>query len=421
MYPSLRLKRPAALIFTALITLLLIGLPITHAQTESSSGQLAIAGADGNIHLYDPATSTTTQISTDGDNRFRRFDWPTWSTDGRLAYFGVSVAEDDAYSLGIFVQPAAGGEAAKVYSSNRENFTYAYWSPGDCPVGNCRDLAVLASPNGAFFTLKRVRVSDRADPETTDLGEGAPFYWDWSPDGQSMLWARFSESLEVYDSAADEIALTYDETQGFQRAVDWSPIDNRLLSAVLNEDGTSDLIIFKGQTRTPIAEGLRSVVAFEWSPDGQHIAYLDGQDGTLTVVDGATGKFVATPATATIAFFWSPDSSKIAYLTLGQTNSGPAARPNFQAIILEWHVYDLATDSSFSLSSFVPTKTMIYYLSFFDQFARSHRLWSPDSRYLAYGEELGDGSQQVSLVDVTTPGSAPQSIMAGAIGIFSWH
>lgn len=420
MYPTS--KRPAALIIiAALMALLLIGLPITRAQSDSPSGQLAIAGADGNIHLYDPVTGTFTQVSTEGDNRFRRFDWPTWSTDGRLAYFGVSVAEGDGYSLGIFVRPAEGGEAEKVYTSSRENFTYAYWSPADCPAGNCRDLAVLASPNGAFFTLKRVRVSDEADPEISDLGEGAPFYWDWSPDGQSMLWARFSTSLEVYDNAADEISLTYDETQGFQRAVDWSPVDNRLLSAVLNADGTSDLMIFKGQTRAPIAEDLPSVVAFEWSPDGAHIAYLDGLDGALTIVDGATGKFIAAPASEVIAFFWSPDSQKIAYLTFGQTSVGPSARPNFQELVLTWNVYDLAAASSISLSSFVPTETMIYYLSFFDQFARSHRLWSPDSRYLVYGEALADGAQQVNLMDITTPGVGPQTIMAGEIAIFSWN
>ncbi len=418
MYPTL--KR-STLLITAFIALLLIGLPITRAQTDTTSGQIAIAGSDGNIHLYDPTSGTFTQVSTDGDNRFRRFDWPTWSTDGRLAYFGVSVAEGDGYSLGIFVRPAEGGEAEKVYTSSRENFTYAFWSPADCPAGNCRDLAVLASPNGSFFTLKRVRVSDEADPEISDLGEGAPFYWDWSPDGQSMLWARFSASLEVYDSAADEISLTYEESQGFQRAVDWSPIDNRVLSAVLNEDGTSDLMIFKGQTRTPIAEDLQSVVAFEWSPDGTQIAFLNGLDGALTVVDSATGKFVAAPASEVVAFFWSPDSQKIAYLTFGQSDAGSSARPDFQEILLEWHVYDLASASSNSLSLFVPTDTMIYYLSFFDQFARSHRLWSPDSRYLVYGEALSDGSQQVSLIDVTTPGVSPQMIMAGEIGIFSWN
>lgn len=420
--PIAKKSIPAAcLIFLTLILTLAL-LPITHAQTDDPApGQLAIVGADGNIHLYDVATDTLTQASTDGDNFTRRYDWPTWSTDGRLAYFGMSVAEGDAYSMGIFVRPANGGEAEKVYTSNRENFTYAYWSPADCPVGNCRDLAVLASPNGAFFTLKRVRVSDEATPEIDDLGEGAPFFWDWSPDGQSMLWARYSASLEVYDSAADEISVTYEEVQGRQSAIDWSPIDNRFLSAVLNE-GQSDLVLFKGQTRTIIATDLRQGVAFEWSPDGTHIAYSDRSDGTLNVVEAATGKLIATPATETLAFFWSPDSSKIAYLTFGQlTESAPSAKPKFQDFALQWHVYDVATDSSISLAAFTPTQGMIYYLSFFDQFSRSHRLWSADSRYLTYGEVLSDGTTQVMLLDATTPGVSPQVIMEGEIGIFSWN
>jgi TolB protein len=63
---------------------------------------------------------------------------------------------------------------------------------------------------------------------------------------------------------------------------------------------------------------------------------------------------------------------------------------------------------------------MIYYLSFYDQFARSHRLWSPDSLSLVYGEMLDDGSSVVSLLDTTRPGSAPQHIARGSLGIFNW-
>jgi len=62
---------------------------------------------------------------------------------------------------------------------------------------------------------------------------------------------------------------------------------------------------------------------------------------------------------------------------------------------------------------------MIYYLRFFDQFARSHRLWSPDSRSLTYAEVLDDGRSVVSLVETTGTGT-PRTLMYGRIGVFSW-
>jgi TolB protein len=152
------------------------------------------------------------------------------------------------------------------------------------------------------------------------------------------------------------------------------------------------------------------------------VAYLDESDGSLVIIDPASGKRIASPARAVVAFLWSPDATKIAYITLGATPSDPNARPAAQdGLILQWHLYDLRDDRVSDLARFEPTSSMVYYLSYFDQFARSHRLWSPDSRYLAYGETLADERQVVTLLDTTAPDAAPQTVMDGWIGVFSWN
>lgn len=237
-----------------------------------------------------------------------------------------------------------------------------------------------------------------------------------------MFWARFGTSLEIYDAEAREVIETLPDVQGLQQAVDWSPVDNRLLTAVQNTRGLTDLVIIEEAERKILLSDVEDILAFEWSPDAESVAVLDRVTGDLSVVNVSTGQQFPVPAQLVLAFFWSPDSTRLAYLALSNSGNGGSARPVMQQTpTLRWFVYDFATAQNLALSGFIPTQEMVYYLSFFDQFARSHRLWSPDSRYLVYGEVLTSGAQVVSLVDVQNPASAPVPIGDGSIGVFSWQ
>jgi hypothetical protein len=74
-----------------------------------------------------------------------------------------------------------------------------------------------------------------------------------------------------------------------------------------------------------------------------------------------------------------------------------------------------------SLQGFLPTRDMLYFLSFFDQFAQSHRLWSPDSRYLVYAELTSESRQLIHLLDTNDPAAWPLTLTEGQIGIWSYH
>ena len=78
-----------------------------------------------------------------------------------------------------------------------------------------------------------------------------------------------------------------------------------------------------------------------------------------------------------LSFFWSPDGSKIAYFTPGEEQG---------AIWVA--VLDVETGSHKLLASFLPTSEMLTMLLFFDQYAYSHLLWSPDSRSLVIAGAL---------------------------------
>lgn len=409
-----------SLIALLVIALLLPTVPAASRAQTPAAGQIAIVGADGNLYRYDMASASSVPLTTDAIAGAKQYAWPTWATDGTLAYFGTNFVAPPYYRLGIFVQPTE-GSAQQVYASRDEIFTYAYWSPGECLGGGCRDLAVLYTARDGGLAVRRVRTLEQAPAEVTELSTGGPFYWDWAPDGQRLFWTRFNAELALYDLGSDSVVRTFSEMPGFQRAVDWSPVDDRLLTTVLSPQGDSSLVIFDGEARIVLAEDLPGVTTFEWSPDGAQVAYLDADRGTLRLVDARTGAPVAQIAESVVGFFWSPDGSKIAYITLTREGNDLVARQQGAAPVIRWHVYQVATGISQRLARFLPSRDMLYYLEFFDQFAHSHRLWSPDSRYLVYGEWQREGAEQVMLLDTTAPGLSPQPLMDGSIGIFSWR
>ena len=120
---------------------------------------LAVVGTDGNLSIYDSNGQNPFPVTKDAAPDSRQYYWPTWSTDGRLAFFGRSNDRADSYTLRAFVldQVKPGTAFKTAYSSPDEVFTYAYWSPGDCLQGNCRDPALLLTPPGGSLALRLIR------------------------------------------------------------------------------------------------------------------------------------------------------------------------------------------------------------------------------------------------------------------------
>jgi TolB protein len=92
-----------------------------------------------------------------------------------------------------------------------------------------------------------------------------------------------------------------------------------------------------------------------------------------------------------------------------------------ETIRLAWSVIDIPTGSTRRYGSWLPTREMVYLLSFFDQFSQSHRIWSPDSRYLVFSETNADNRSSISLLDTTQADSVPLSIADGLIAIWSYN
>ena len=390
-------------------------------------GRIAYISTDYNVYSLHPETNSRAQLTNDG-SRAQPYVWPTWSTDGRLAYF-LSIATAQELTTEVYVSSDGSTIGDLLYEGDGTRFNYAYWSPQDCNEGErCRDLAVLLSGvDGLGVQLVR----DSEEGSTNQLiGRGGPFYYSWSPDGNRMLWQRNNQRMDIFDVSSNDIIDTLSQQPGIFPAPAWSPIDDRLLFGVLAEGSqTTDLVIVANGETTTLVSNLEGIVYFEWSPDGNKIAYTNNR-GALTVLDAIAGEtIVQSTVSGVLSFFWSPDSEHVAYVTLATPpGSINAKTPTEQERVfyqeatgIAWSVLDVEGGETRRYGSFIPTEEMLYLLFYFDQFSQSHRLWSPDSRYLLYSETTPDNRASINILDTTQSNVVPFSVALGYIGVWSFN
>ncbi|MCS6871855.1 MAG: hypothetical protein NZ571_10405 [Anaerolineae bacterium] len=413
-------------------------LPLSVSAQERAGGMLAVIDLSGNLIIYDADGTNPFPITTDADGRTKIYQMPTWSTDGRLAFFGVSVDRADPYSLRMFVveDVQAGATYRTAYSSQEEVLTYAYWSPEDCPAGDCRDLALLYTPPDRNLLGVRLIRDSGGIFDVIEVARGAPFYYSFAPDGKRMLWHRFGRRLELYDVASNRVETTLPDVSGSFQAPMWSPVagDERLLFAVQNADNPelSDLVIAEGDSRLTLLSAQAAPLSFAWNADGTQVA-VTSAFGALRVLDAASGTVAAASRVGqTVAHFWSPQGDKVAFLSLRRpagtrqtsfSGNGHSASPFQQSgqLQLTWYVLEVSTGLEYALDSFTPTREMLYFLNFFEQFARSHAFWSPDSRYLAYGAFISErNTAEVRIVEASEGGTV-RKVGDGVIGVWSWR
>ncbi|MCA9914207.1 MAG: hypothetical protein KC496_12710, partial [Anaerolineae bacterium] len=159
-------------------------LTIVQAIGEETSipGRLAVVGSDYNIYTYSFADGA--QVALTNDSTFsRRYQWPTWSNDGRLAYFccDLRVARSSGSAAYVSSDGLEAGEV--VYEGESEAIIYANWAPAACADDpECRDLALLINEI-AEQTLSVEMVHHAAETTSERVDVGSPFYYQWSPDG----------------------------------------------------------------------------------------------------------------------------------------------------------------------------------------------------------------------------------------------
>lgn len=402
------------------------------ADPGRAVNRIAYQGNDGNIRTVAPDGSDDRAVTTDGDGgeRPRRFYMlPTWSPDSRqVAYVRVAGGASGLEST-LQATNLETGVVESLHSADDASPFYLFWSP------DSRSIAFLEA-SGDNIAL---RLSTLGASQAQEMGQGSPYYFDWSPDSRELAYhiggvRRSSPTARVGRrsvGATDERSLS--EDPGVFLSPDWSPDGRILLFARRLGDGGEVIAADQGSDLARTVLPFEGAVSFAWSPRGNRIGYIVTERpeiaglgqiayGKLLVTDAAGGNARTLADGDTLAFFWSPDGGQIAYLTLTRSIEGAAPGAHLVAqgdeVRLRWNVADVVTGQSRALTTFVPSDTFANLIPFFDQYARSLQVWSPDSRRLVYGVDEGTQGEGVYVVDVT-PGGAYRRIAAGSMGVWS--
>ena len=354
------------------------------------------------------------------------YSWPTWSQDGtRLAASRVSVGGEGA-DLSVQVFDLSSGGMTPAYNNTLAAPVadgtphYLYWAPDG------RQLSFLApTPEGLTLFVRDVQGAGDAEP----VSVGAPLYYNWAAD---------SRLLAVHSGDRVTIENVADPGQGSRIAVDAiafrapavSPDGTKvayagfgagvhgIFLASMDSDGGAPILLVETQ----------GLAAFAWAPDGSTLAVAEQlRRGTpvfdrLRLISADGSETAVLVEEQLVAFFWSPQGDRIAWIGIE-----PLSRTMDLAVS--------AVESGGSVGEprhlfrFSPTGELFTMFSFFDQYAYSHSIWSPDGSSLVVtgtdgaesGRRNGSGPHggQVYVVDAVT-GEA-RRIASGKLAVWSWN
>ena len=370
------------------------------AVPESPANRVLIAGADGNLFLAAPDGSERFALTTDASNG-RRYVQPTWAPDGQR----IAWARLDGQRSFL--------ETSRFDGSERTELAvpflpfYIYWSPTSDRLAYLSNWMSLDQPSMAL------RLFDVVEGAAKTLAEGAPFYFSWAPDGQRLLTHIGNERVEVQsiDGAQESLLIS----GGVFPAPQWAPDGERLVYATA-DTGSQRLIVTdtSGQELTELTD-YPGRISFSLSGDGSRLAYVvterestSSTFGPLYVVDVESRRTRELTDNPVLAFYWSPAGDKLAYLGLEFVQG---------RLGLRWYVWDGRQSTPYA--AYFPSRTFLdSYLPFFDQYAQSHRVWSPDGDAFVFTGTLEDGRSGVWVQSVVE-GSAPVLVGSGVFAAWS--
>ena len=398
--------------------------------------RIAYVGSDDNLYTINKDGSDSRRLTgerrlgTGGVIHARElqnqvfYTWPTWSPDGTKIAASQVITEEDSVVVSLQTIDVDTAELTRIYDNEPDASPiiaqgvphYIYWSPD-----GSRLSFIASTPEGLTLFASGPQEKDPPFPVATN----GPIYFRWSNNGRSLLLHSGQELMVAQvESSLVPRGLNL-EGDGF-RAPAWLSDGDRIVY-VSQASGTNNLYVadIQSEDSSKAIAQVDNYVAFLRSPVGDEVAVAEGQGGSdflynrLTIVDVETASKRVLVEERYLAFFWAPDGEKIAYASVDSRSQG-----------FTWKVVPARGGPPKTLAQFAPSQELFTLLLFFDQYAYSNSVWSPDSTQLVFTGALtreltrrNGGSPEEDKVFVLNvdDDSPPLEIASGSLAFWSWN
>lgn len=349
----------------------------------ASAGTVALLSRDGSTISLVDAAGDTVLVSEAG---IGGYGFPVWSPDGK--HLATTLVHNTGRAIVIIDSTSqAAGPAANlaIFQSTTAQPFYLSWRP------DSEMVSFLASePGGLALRIAPVDASaplDGSGPHAI-IRTGNPFYFDWI--GSDRLLAHIGTGPEAF---LGEFGLDGEGPGGTLGA----PGDFR--SPVISRDGAYVGVVRAGPAGADGSAGPASIVlaqrdgvdaasmpvigpaAMAFDPSGSRLAAIgavEAFEGERAIPIGPVRVLEAgarAPRTlldgSVVGFWWSPDGATLAAIRIAIVDGEPEVRLVF---------VDVASGDIRAEPPVRPSSVFIeQVLTYFDQYALSHRLWAPDS------------------------------------------
>jgi TolB protein len=425
------------------------------------SADLSFVAADGGLAWSPAGAPDPRSIGAPGAS----YAFPTFAPDGgRIAAIERRDGRARAVVVSLPGAPEGTVDRQVWFDDPAAPVIYLDWRDDG------RALLLLVGDAGGFT----LRVAT-PDGEAPVLARGAPLFWDQGPDGLVVHLGGPGPARLVRLGADGAVETTYEAPGAFRSPAvspsgGWLAYGERATGdvrrAVIVRDGPGA----PGPDPAPAAPpdpptggatgdeaarralDVRGLTAFAWHPRRdllaltRPLANVPHSFGPLGGLDADSGLFEPWTDASVLSFAWAPDGRRIGLLatpapggeriagdpfaaTLASLRSGdvgavggpagepprPAQRLQGGPLQLPLGLLDPDRGEVLWLGTVVPQASYLNeQVPFFDQYARSHRTWSPDGRYWGLSLVGPDGRDVVAVLDgrsgalhEVAPGTAP--------------
>jgi TolB protein len=398
-------------------------------------GRLVVVDESGRLSMMDADGSSAAPIAAPG----LAFQFPAWSPDGtRIAAIG---SRPDGAGVYVIDPGGQSRSVSAIYDSPERPPFYLSWSPDGGHVA-----FLTTEPDGIAL---RAALADGSAPATI-VRRGSPMYWDWVDGTHILVHAGgTADGAFIGDATLDEESTARsDVAAGFFRPPSVTH-DGRQRATVRATGGGTSIDIEGPAPAASRQIPVTGSVAMTFDPLGGRLAFTASDTptseppalpiGPLRIIDASTGDVRTVLDGAVAAFFWAPNGQTIAAIVLGAQAPGAAVadgpivpigartiaenESGIAAHLVFVDVSDPAPGGSTSRNVRSERDIRLsdlfafQLIPFFDQYAISHRVWSPDSRSIVLPVVHGD--RPVQLVVFPAAGGDPRTVGAGMAAFWS--